>query len=87
MTLADTQDPILSTEITSDPSILRQREMEGLKRKIIDQRRNLEPLMVTPREDRLIDFRGSYSTNSRVRRLLYGPISTRRSRRVRTSVN
>lgn len=87
MTLADRQDPILSTDITSDPSIPRQREMEGLRRKIIDQRRNLEPLMVTPRDDRLIDYTGSYSTNFRVRRILYGLISTRKSRRARTSVN
>ncbi len=82
---ADIQNPALSTEITSDPSILRQREMEGLKRKIIDQRRNMEPLMVTPRDDRLIDYRGSYSTNSRVRRILYGPVASGKSNRLAKS--
>ncbi len=79
---AHSRDPILSTEITSDPCILRQREMEGLKRRIIIQRRYMEPLMVTPKDDRLIDYRGSDSINSRVKRLLYGPMTTRTSDRL-----
>jgi hypothetical protein len=73
--------------MTRDPTILRQRSMESLKRRIINQRRNMEPLMVTPKDDRLIDYEGSDSINSRVRRLLYGPISTGKSGRLGTSVN
>jgi hypothetical protein len=77
---ADRRDRFLSTEMTRDPSILRQRAMENLKRSIINQRRQMEPLMVTPKDERLIDYRGSNSTNSRVRRILFGPITGKSSR-------
>jgi hypothetical protein len=69
---ADSRDPILSLELTNDLSILRQREMEGLKREIISQRLGMQPLMVTAKDERLIDYQGSKSINSSVRRLLYG---------------
>jgi hypothetical protein len=81
------RDPILSTDITRDPSILRQREMDRLRRKIINQRRYMEPLMVTPKDDRLIDYRGSNSINSRLRRILCGPLSTDKSSGLATSGN
>lgn len=63
---------VMSTDMTRDPSILRQREMESLKRQIISRRRGMEPLMVTPKDDRFIDYRGSDSVNSKLRRILYG---------------
>jgi hypothetical protein len=80
-------DPIFSTDITRDPSILRQREMERLKRKILNQRLYMEPLMVTPRDDRLIDYKGSNSINSRLRRILYGPLAISKPSLLATSGN
>jgi hypothetical protein len=79
---ADRRDPILSPEVTTDLSILRQREMEGLKKEIISQRRSMEPLMVRPKDERVTDYKESESTNSNVRRLLYGRLTTEKSSRL-----
>lgn len=61
---------MISTQLTTDPTVLRQRAMESLKKEILLRRRDLEPLMVTPKVDRSIDYRGSDSINSRFRRIL-----------------
>ena len=60
----------MSAAITSDPCIKRQIEMGNLKRQILSQRGAKMPRMVTPLDDRCIDYKGSDSVNSRLRRIL-----------------
>jgi hypothetical protein len=61
---------MMSAQMTTDPTIIRQHEMESLKREILKQRGFMTPRMVTPVEDRRIDYRESNSVNSRLRRIL-----------------